>query len=322
MIGGKTMEITRLFVVLIAAVCVLSFLPGAGAMSIQLDPLSASGSPASVNTASANDNYPISVDQAKSSVRVFMNDLTLDPVLSSTGSLEVGNYYHLSVDSDTFDVNQNTGVVEFVHFGENAPVSADLNITRDQAYAAAEEYAGQKFDGFSGKNWNLVIDRIYENYYWTWNSTSHNEEKVVYQKAYDFVFREEKDHVLLPNLVHVRVNAQTGAIIDYWGVDRLVTAGLKNPVSLGEATETAESYFGIGSDSDFRVSSSEGYLAVVTRYQNVENLAWVIKLKGYYSWNQDYERTYLAVVDATDGSVIGSTWSNIWPESRLAYYLN
>ncbi|MEN6609850.1 MAG: hypothetical protein ABFC24_03335 [Methanoregulaceae archaeon] len=315
------MEKTRLFVILIAAVCVLSFLPGAGAMSIQLDPLSASGSPASVNTASANDNYPISVDQAKSSVRVFMNDLALDPVLSSTGSLEVGNYYHLSVDSDTFDVNQNTGVVEFVHFGENAPTSADLNITRDQAYAAAKDYAGQKYDGFSGKTWNLVIDKIYSDYDYEYNATT-GDWKRVDKKAYDFVFREEKDHVLLPNLVHVRVNAQTGAIIDYWGVDRLVTAGLKNSVSLGEATETAESYFGIGSGSDFKVSSSEGYLAVVTRYQNVENLAWVIKLKGCYSWNQDYEQTYLAVVDATDGSVIGSTWSSIWPESRLAYYLN
>ena len=96
----------------------------------------------------------------------------------------------------------------------------------------------------------------------------------------------------------------TGAIVDYWGIDRLVTVGLKNTVSLSEATETAESY--LGQSSYFTLSSSEEYLAVVTRSQNVENLAWVIKLKGYYSWdNDDQEQTYVIVVDAADGSVLG-----------------
>ena len=139
-------------------------------------------------------------------------------------------------------------------------------------------------------------------------------------KAYDFVLREEKNHVLLPNLVHVRVNPATGAIVDYWGVDRLVTVGLKNTVSLSEATETAESY--LGQSSYFTLSSSEGYLAVVTRSQNVENLAWVIKLKGYYSWDNDNEQTYVIVVDAVDGSVLGSGWDDIWPESRLSGFRN
>ncbi|MDD1703144.1 MAG: hypothetical protein LUQ31_09220, partial [Methanoregula sp.] len=69
-------------------------------------------------------------------------------------------------------------------------------------------------------------------------------------------------------------------------------------------------------------SSSEAYLAVVTRSQNVENLAWVVKLKGYYSWDSNNERTYYAVVDADDGSVLGANWAAIWPEQELAYYLN
>jgi hypothetical protein len=312
------MRITRIFAALLAAVCILSFVPLAGAMSIQMDPLSSTdGSTVSASAASANDNYPISVEQAKNSVRLFMNDLSLEPVLGSTGSLEIGNYYVMNVDSDRFSVNQNTGVVEFVHFGANEPDSANVTLSRDQAYAKATVYAGQKYDGFATKSWKLVVDRVYEDYYWSYNSTSHDYEKYVSMRAYDFVFREEKDHVLLPNLVHVRVNPATGAIVDYWGVDRLVTVGLKNSVSLSEAMETAEGYYHM-SDS-FTLSSSEGYLAVVTRYQNVENLAWVIKLKGYYSWDNDEERTYTIVVDAVDGSVLGSGWSSIWPESRLSY---
>jgi len=308
------MRITRLFAVLIAAACMLLVLPYAGAMSIQMDPISDAGT---VAVASVNDNYPISVDDAKNSVRVFMNDLTLEPQLSSTGSLQVGNYYTLTVDSDSFSVNQNTGVVEFVHFASNAPKSAELTLSRDEAYAKATVYAGQKYEGFSGKSWKIVVDTVYSDYYYVTNETTQNWERVDI-KAYDFVLREEKDHVLLPNLVHVRVNPATGAIVDYWGVDRLVTVELKNSITLAEATETTENYYGF--DKSFSVRSSDAYLAVVTRYQNVENLAWVVKITGY--WNDRYEETYYAVVDANDGSLIGNSWSGIWPESRLDYYFN
>jgi hypothetical protein len=314
-----TMRITRLFAALLAGLCILSILPFAGAISVQMDQISATVASISVDAASANDNYPISVEQAKNSVRLFMNDLTLEPQLSSTGSLEIGNYYILTTDSDSFYVNQNTGVVEFVHFGANEPASADVKVTRDQAYAIATTYAGEKYDGYSGKSWKIVVDRVYSDYDWVYNKTSQDYERVD-KKAYDFVLREEKEHVLLPNIVHVRVNAKSGAIVDYWGVDRLVTMGLKNTVSLSDAMETAENHYSL-SDS-FTLSSSASYLAVVTRSQNVENLAWVIKLKGYYSWDTDYERTYTIVVDAVDGSVLGSDWSSIWPESRLNYLGN
>jgi len=309
------MKSTRMFAVLIAAICILTLLPLAGALSIQLDPLqTTAGSSGSASVASVNDNYPISVEQAKSSVRIFMNNLTLEPTLDSTGSLETGNYYQLSLGPDTFKVNQNTGVVEFVHFGSHAPDSANLTLTRDEAYAKATEYAGQKYDGFSAKNWKLVVDKVYNDY--TYICGEHPCERVNI-KAYDFVLREEKDHVLLPSIVHVRVNPATGAIVDYWGVNRLVTVGLKNTVSLSEATETAEQYR--GRDGSFKLSSSEAYLAVVTRYQNVENLAWVVTMKGYYSWDRE-ERTYYTVVDANDGSILGGNWDAIWPEHELVYY--
>jgi hypothetical protein len=316
------MKPTRIFTLLIAAVCMLLLLPTAGALSIHMDPLSASAvAPVSVSAASANDNYPISVEQAKNSVRLFMNDLTLDPQLSSTGSLEIGNYYHLIHDSDSFEVNQNTGVVEFVHFGANEPDSANGTITRDQAYANATEFAGRKYDDFSGKSWKLVVDTD-EQISWRYNGSAGHGEYYVSSKDYDFVFREEKNHVLLPNLVHVRVNPVTGAIIDYWGVDRLVPIDLNNKVALATATETAEYYLKSDFGQQVVIGSTESYLAVVTRYQNVENLAWVIKIKfSYPSFSSD-EDTDLVVIDANDGSLLADHWNNIWPESRLTYYLN
>jgi hypothetical protein len=320
--GGNKMNMPRLFAVVIAAVCILACLPGVGATSVQLDPIN--GNAVSVSTASmsaasvasVNDNYPISVEQAKNSIRVFVGDLSIEPVLGSTGSLEIGNYYHFTVNNSTFDVNQNSGVVEFVHFGDNVPNSPDLTISRDKAYAKATEYAGLKYDGFSGKTWKLIVDRVYETTDWKYNQSSGEYEQVVLSKAYDFVLREEKDHVLLPSIVHVRVNAATGAIVDYWGVDRVLTvSSLKNTVSLASAIQTAEDQV----YSEFKVNSAEGYLAVVTQNQNVENLAWVIKMTGSYRWDSDYQSTYIVIVDATDGKYLGYGWDDIWPESRLNY---
>jgi hypothetical protein len=214
-------------------------------------------------------------------------------------------------------VNQNTGVVEFVHFGDNMPDSAELTLTRDEAYAKATAFAGEKYDGFAARNWNLVVDKVYEDYHYVFNESAKNWERIDL-KSYDFVLREEKEHVLLPNVVHVRVNGKTGGVIDYWGVDRLITVPtLKSTASLSDAIASATDY----TYGDFTVSSAEGYLAVVTRTQNVENLAWVIKLHGTYRWDRETISNYIVVVDATDGNVLGSGWSSIWPESQLTYYL-
>ena len=153
--------------------------------------MTASAASAHTASASANDNYPISVDQAKNDIRVFMGDLSLYPVLSTTGSLPIGNYYYFTAGNSTFTVNQNTGVVEFVHFGDNARDSSSIVLTRDQAYANATAYAGGKFTDFSSKNWKLVVDRVDTNYEWYYDQNSGTWNYYTIQ-AYDFVFREER----------------------------------------------------------------------------------------------------------------------------------
>ncbi|MGB8219335.1 MAG: PepSY domain-containing protein [Methanoregula sp.] len=312
------MKRTRIVCIVLAAICLLACLQGVGAMSIRLDPpatsqgiMTASAASAYTASASANDNYPISMDQAKNNIRVFMGDLSLDPVLSTTGSLPIGNYYYFTAGNSTFLVNENSGAVEFVHFGDNARDSSSNVLTRDQAYANATAYASGKFTDFSSKNWKLVFDQVDTNYEWYYNPDIDSWNYVTVN-AYDFVFREEKDNVLLPTLVHVSVNTKTGSIIDYWGVDRLLTlSNLENTVSLSKAVATAEDYVGTSG-----VESTEGHREVITQYQNLERLAWVITLteNGGYS--------YTVVVDATDGSFIGSQYDDsIWPEAWLLYNL-
>jgi hypothetical protein len=316
-----TLNVTRTGIIAIAALCVLLLcMPGAMALTVKLDPIAsqhhAVSSASSALMASANDNYPISEEQAKNNIRVFVGNLSLEPELYSTGSMEIGNYYYFATDDSTFVVNQNSGVVEFVHFGANEAGTPDIVLTHDQALAAAKEYAGTKYDSFSTRNWKLVIDQIDTDYDWVYNKTSQDWSQVERQKTYDFVFREQKDSVLLPNLVHVSINPVSGAVIDYWGVDRLLTVSdLTSKVSLSKATAAAEDYV----YSEFVTTSSEGYLAVIIRSQNVEDLAWVIKLHGHYT-GSNYESTYEIVVSAKDGSVIGLGWDQIWPEHQLYYY--
>lgn len=311
------MKGTRIAVVAILAICILLCVQSVGAMTIKLAPFAGSDSKASASVASVNDNYPLSVDQAKDSIRAFAGDLSLDPVLTYTGSMEIGNYYYFTTDDATFSVNQNSGVVEFAHFGANEPNSTELTLTHDEALAKANEYAGSKYADYSTRTWKTIADQIDTGYDWVYNPSTGHWDRVETQKTYNFVFREEKEHVLLPNLVHVSVNPKTGAIIDYWGVDRLITvSNLKSTVSLGTATKTAEDAV----YSEFTTTSSEGYLAVVTQYQNVETLAWVLKLHGHFSWDPDYESTYEVVVSADDGSMLGYGWDNIWPEHQLYYY--
>ena len=257
------------------------------------------------------------MDQARDSIRVFAGNLNLNPQLAYTGSMEIGNYYYFTTDNATFTVNQNSGVVEFAHFGANESDSITIVYTHDQAMTKAKDFAATKYDSFSSRSWNTIIDQIDTGYDWVYNQTTGDWTEVETQKTYDFVFREEKDGILLPDLVHVSVNPKTGAIIDYWGVDRLLTVSdLTSQVSLSSATKSAEDYV----YSDFVTTSSEGYLAVIIRSQNVEDLAWVIKLHGHYAWDKDWQTTYEMVVSATDGSVLGTGWDNIWPEHELYYY--
>ena len=298
---------------LLAVFCVLLGISAASAALVPLDNFkSASAGTGGVTFASAssaNDNYPISVDQAKDSIRLFVGDLTIDPLLFGTGSMPIGNYYYFTVNNSLFYVNQNSGIVEFALLEENAPDSDIVNFNRDQAYAKATEFAQKKYDGFASTSWKLVTDKLIEETNWRFNATSQQGEEYLV-KTYEFTLREEKSRVLTPNLIHVHVNPATGMVSEWTGVSRLITVSLTPATTLSEATQVAGDYYA----DEINIDHIDGYLAVVIRSQNVENLAWVVTVKGTYKWNNQYEASEMAIVDAQTGTIIGRSWDDIWPE--------
>ena len=297
----------------LAVLCALLSISAVSAIVVPTDPLS-SASPGSgaISVSSVNDNYPVSVDQAKDSIRLFVEDLSYNPVLWQTTSLPIGNYYVFSNEDSAFYVNQNSGVVEFAWFHKNAADSDVINLNRDQAYAKATEFAQKKYDGYGTTTWKLVTDKLGTVTNLRWNETSQQFESYV-GKEYQFTLREEKDRVLTPNFIHVHINAATGMVSDWIGYNRLITVSLKPATTLSEATQVAEEYY----SGYINVDHIDGYLAVVIRAQNVENLAWVVTVKGTYTGNNQYEDSEMLIVDAQTGKVIGNSWTDIWPESQI-----
>ncbi len=297
---------------LLAVLCVLLSVSVASAALVPLEnfkTVSASTGDVTLVSSSANDNYPISVDQAKNSIRLFVGNLAIDPTLYGTGSMPIGNYYYFTYNKSIFYVNQNSGIVEFAYFPDIAADSDVVNFNRDQAYAKATEYAEKKYDGFSSVTWDLITDKLNENTYWRFNETSKQSEKYIV-KVYEFTLREKKSRVLTPNLIHVHINPATGMVSEWTGVSRMITVSLTPTTSLSNATKVAEEYY----SGYINIDRIDSYLAVVIRSQNVENLVWVVTVKGTYKGNSQYEESEMAIVDAQTGSIIGRSWDDIWPE--------
>lgn len=258
----------------------------------------------------ANSQYPITLEDAKKSIRDYTGQPGVDPVLYRIDGLPIGSYYRMYVNASEYAVNQQTGDIEFVHMGENAADSKTINLTRDDAYAAAQDYAKLKYPQFATRNWELVREGIYNRW---WQSSGYEDN---YQ--YWFIWREVSGNVKTPNVVHVALNAHNGKIVDYWGIERTINVALTPKISLSEALETSEDFYSWFSFTGL----DDEYLSVITRSTNVQNLVYNVKMNGvYHSYWSDYSYPVhvLTFVDAGNGDPM-SYWSNyVWPEDWIGF---
>lgn len=276
---------------------------------ITLDPVAGQTGSDAVTAASRGDAYPISESQAKDAVRIFAGKLDIDPVLSSTGSLPIGNYYGFSTNDSTYYVNQNSGIVEFAWMLGNMPDNGTFALTRDQAYTKGTDFARLHYDGFDQKSWKIIRE---EQLNISWYRMNGTEQESLSVPTYFFTLREEQEHVLTTNTATLLVSAVDGKVIVYGGVDRLLLVDLKPSVSLSQAVEVAGKHF------EYQTTHSQAYLSVVTQSMNVQSLAWIVTLRGTHN---DHEHTISYVIDAVSGRYIQEDLSGIWPEGYSPYYL-
>jgi len=279
-------------------ICMIACIPAAMAREITMTP---AGSLTGV--ASEGNNYHISQERAMLFIKDFVGDYTMDIEPDDIETLPIGNYFTFYSDDDRFWVNQQTGDVEFAHFQSNCKNSAMINLTQDDAYTKAQAYAIEKYDGFSGRNWYLIEDKLV-------NSTAGSE--------YSFVWREylgsdnygygSIKELTLPNMVHVSVNANNGKPIDYWGVNRVISDATTPQISMSEALEIAEDAV----PADIAVSHPMISLSLAERPMNVETLVWIVTFDGTKENNDKIPVTFY--VNANNGRIIRDL---IWMESWL-----
>jgi len=189
----------------IAAACLLACIPGASAFYQD------------IHTGQSTGSHAITLGQAKESIRAFMGDTSLEPEYLVEGEDVAGYYYLFCIGyKQLFMVNEDSGVVEGVLFWENmAPLSPETKINRNTSFAMAQRYADLKCDNFSTKTWALVVDKI-----------AGPADGV---RGYVFGFREEdrtgNTPVLLPHIVMVSINPETGKVISYADVNRIPIDG-------------------------------------------------------------------------------------------------
>jgi len=279
--------------------CMIACVPAAMAKEITMTPVQSLAGVASVH-----DNYPISEERAMLLVKDFVGDYSLDLVPDDVEGIPIGNYYTFYAKADRFWVNQQSGDVEFAHFGSNLKNSAVINLTRDDAYSAAQAYAKTKYDRFNERNWLLIQDGLV-------NTTEGSQ--------YSFIWREyigtsdsgngdALAEVTLPNLVHVSVNAHNGKVVDYWGVDRILSGSIKPQISMSEALENAEDAV----PGDIAISHPTIHLSVGERMQNVETLIWVVTFEG--TMENGHTTPVIIYVNANNGRIIKDL---VWVESWL-----
>lgn len=253
----------------------------------------------------ASGQYPISLEDAKKSIRNYIGQPNVDPILYRIDGLPIGSYYRMYVNASEYAVNQQTGEIEFVHIGENRADAKTVNLTRDEAIATAQDYAKQKYPGFATKKWELVREGLYTSW---WDDSN----------QYWFVWREVSGNVLTPNVVHVSVNAHNGKIIDYWGINRTINVVLTPKIPLSEALETSEDYYSWLSFTGL----DDEYLTVITQSTNVQTLVYNVKMNGiYHSRWSDYSwpEHVMTFVNAENGDPMSYWSSYYWPEDWIGF---
>ena len=220
---------------------------------------------------------PLTAEGAKVSVREFEN--APEMALEQKGTIKTpsGNVYEVASDSGRYFVNAKTGDVELASFYGKQKNSGPLSflpkttststssgsgpVTMDQAFAIAQDYARKNYRNFNDRTMVLTESELIDHgaggktYYNTWMETVNG--------------------VTVPNGVVVTVDADTGNVLSYIGIDQPVSADIVPSVSRNEAIGKAASTF-----SSITSVESDANLAVIFPDGITNKLVWSVDISG------------------------------------------
>lgn len=227
----------------------------------------------------------ITVEEAMEIVRQFAGEPLPELTLRETINNPVARLYILKGDSAEYWVNVDSGAIAGVHYTDKIPLSPDVNVSMEEAEAAAVNFAQEMYPGFSG----LVLTER--------QLLDHGA-----NKEYQFVWVQIVDSAVTPNTVNVSVNPVTGEVCSYMSSARDIQPFNPPQVSISEAKTIAESAFQTEKD----VSVSEPVLTVTFSASGEQLLVWRVHVDEIVS-PSEYQHGVQYLIDAYTKEIIQTT---------------
>lgn len=180
---------------------------------------------------------PMSVEDAANLVRSFANDSSMDVTYLGNSSTYFGIVYDMRSGQQFFSVNPMTGQVFTA--SSNGSAGPNVSITMDEAKSIGTEYVRDHYKGFDSMKGMTITD-------------SELNDHGAGGKDYTVIWHEYIDGVQTLNNADVTIDADSGKVTFYGGIDFPVPALLDQTISREQATTIALSRLGNYSADDLR----------------------------------------------------------------------
>jgi hypothetical protein len=180
---------------------------------------------------------PMRVEVAADLVRSFANDPSMDVTYQGNGSTYFGIVYDMRSGQNFFIVNPMTGQVFTA--SSSASSGQNVSISMDEARSIGTEYVRDHYKGFDSMKGMTITD-------------SELNDHAAGGKDYTIIWHEYIDGVQTLNNANVVIDADSGHVTFYGGIDFPVPALLDHTISQEQATEIALSRIGNYNAGDLR----------------------------------------------------------------------
>jgi hypothetical protein len=211
---------------------------------------------------------PMSVEEAADCIRSFANNSSMDITYQGNVSTYFGIVYNFKSGEDSYSVNPMTGQV-FIASVNGSP-GMNVSISMGEAKSIAAQYLRDHYKGFNTTTYLTITDSTFEDH----GSGG---------KDYMFIWNEYVDGIQTLNTATIIVDADSGKVMFYGGLDLPVPALVNDTISRYRAIEIALSSLGNFNTDD---------------------------LNAYLSYNRTFNMTFLTPPDMYTGNRV-VTISNI-----------
>ena len=180
---------------------------------------------------------PMSVEEAADRVRSFANDPSMDLTYLGNESTYFGIVYDMRSGKRSFSINPMTGQVFIA--SSNGTAGPNVSINMDEAKSIGTEYVRDHYNGFDSMTGMTLTSSVLNDH-------------GASGKDYTIIWNEYIDGVQTLNTADVVIDADSGNVTFYGGIDLPVPALLNQTISQEQAISIALSRLGSFDAGDLR----------------------------------------------------------------------